>query len=74
MTNVFGTRIRRGLGLLLLGIVSLSLPACGSGAVTGAAIGAAFGAAIGSTYDDDCGPYDDCYYYKAGDPALGGTF
>jgi hypothetical protein len=77
MTNPLRVRLRRACALLLLCLASLPLPACGgSGAITGAAIGAAFGAAIGSGFDDcdPYDPYDDCYYYKAGDPALDGTF
>ena len=68
---------RRSLGLLALLFAALALPGCGgSGAFTGAVVGAAIGATIGSGFDecDPYDPYDDCYYYKTGDPALDGTF
>lgn len=66
-------RTRLALALLALGLAPLAT-ACGSGAVTGAVLGAAVGAAIGSEYDEDDCYYDDCYYYKSGDPALTSSF
>lgn len=68
--------LARGRAMLALLVLALApwATACGSGAVTGAVVGAAVGAAIGSDFDDDDCYYDDCYYYKSGDPAVTSSF
>lgn len=77
-TEGAAARALRARGPLALALLVLALApwvtGCGSGAVTGAVVGAAVGAAIGSDFDDDGCYYDDCYYYKSGDPALTSSF